>query len=170
MSKNIDRAAEMNRLIVEQGHATRSIAAGWEPTDEEQAVIRERGARLVELVELLGAHLNAPGMGHDPITAEHYVNERIAAWLRMNPLGLTNQHLVEKVEPTRNLPSGADNTCGVSIQIGEGDRAFYYAVMHSDLMVTTGRVTFQVPEDVAEHFRQQGRRKAQREMQHALGL
>lgn len=161
-----DRAAEFNRLIVEQGHVTRSMKYGWEPDDEQKAVIDARAIRLLELAELL------PGVSKD-VEAGHYVNERIASWLRANPLALTNHRLIELVrETTKTLNESVGNTCGVSVQIGEGDQAYHYAVMADDLVAVRsgGRVIFRVPESVAEHFRQQGYRKRSREIASALGF
>lgn len=167
-----ERAAEMNTLIVEQGHATRSVKYGWKPTPEEQAVINARAERLVELVELLDAHVAAPGypLG-EQVTPERYVNDRIAAWMRANPLALTNHRMLERLEEnTRTGNLDASNTCGVTVQIGEDSAAYHYAVMADDFVALRGggRVLFRVPESVAEHFRQQGRRALQSELRALL--
>ena len=150
-----DFAAEFNHLLVTQATATRSMHHGWKPTESEQTEINDRATRLLELAQLLGQ--DNPGA---------YVNERIAAWVRANPEALTNQRLVEKVRETeKTMNEQVGNVCGVSVQIGEGDRAYHYAVMVDDLAAVRGggRVIFRVPESVAEHFRQQGRRALQRE-------
>lgn len=161
-----DRAVEFNRLLVEQGHATRSMKYGWQPDDTERQAIDARATRLLELAELL------PGTpkGRDPGA---YVNERIASWLRANPLALTNHRLVERVRETEKaINSAVGNTCGVSVQIGEGDSAYHYSVMADDLVAVRagGRVVVRVPESVAEHFRQQGRRELQSEMRALLNV
>jgi hypothetical protein len=43
------RAEEMNRLIVKQGQATRSMKYGWVPDEETKARIEKDATRLVEL-------------------------------------------------------------------------------------------------------------------------
>lgn len=165
--KSKDRAEELNRLIVQQGHVVRSMQyADWKPNDDEQAEINARAARMIELIELLGAHVNAPGYGGEVIRPERYINDRIAAWLKMNPLMLSqrrNKRLVED-EAAGNL----DN--GVAVQIGETDKGYHYMLQATDCSVVGGILRFFVPESVAEHFRQQGRRQLQRSLQRELGL
>lgn len=155
MPKSADRAAEFNRLLVIQGNVTRSMKYGWRPDDEEREEIQQRAARLIELAELIG-HEEAP---------EEYVNERIAAWMRANPLTLTNNHLAEVAEKSRH--SGNPDTGitkPVHIQIGEpGKGGYFYGLLADDLRDEPNRILLAVPESVAEHFRQQGRRQIQRE-------
>lgn len=157
------RTEEFNRLLVQQATVTQSMK--YDPSvgkGKDWPVIQQRAARLVELAELMGYA--------DP---EAYVNERIAAWLRMNPLALTNQMLLERVqETTKTYNPDTGNVCGVTVQIGEGDHAYGYAVMADDLAAVRGggRVIFRVPESVAEFFRQQGRRQLKREFAKLMEL
>lgn len=156
MSKPADRAAEYQRLVVEQGHVTRSMQfSEWKPTEEEQQVIARRAARLIELAELLGYE--------EP---ERQVNESIAAWCRMNPLALSKRRVLRLIEEAGNVDGQ------VSIQIGDiGHKTkggYFYQVLASDASLRNGVLHFTVPESVAEHFRQQGRREIQSEMRALL--
>jgi hypothetical protein len=147
------RAEEMNRLIVKQGQATRSMKYGWVPDEETKARIEKDATRLVELAELLS-------MGDSDSTPEAYVNDRIAAWVRMNPLPLSmervrsllTEHLLYSLEGDDFAWSGARVE-------GEGDNE-----------VVRGDMVLRVPDSVAEHFRQQGRRALQREHAALMGV
>lgn len=154
-----DRAAEFNRLLVEQATVTRSMKYGWKPDEEQRAAIDARATRLLELAQLIHADAE-PG---------RYVNDRIAAWLRMNPLPLEPAVIVDAVEHY------ADGTCpleGVRVQIGPVDGGYGYRAMRDDFQLSftggVGVAVVNVPDSVAEHFRQQGRRALQSEMRALL--
>ena len=186
------RAEEFNRLLVEQGLATRSTKYGIEFTDEQRAVVEARGVRLLELAELMepkgwvdGAYVvREPGA---------YVNERIAAWLKANPLALSMQRVLDLITP----PALYSLSGGVNVIIGKlGDGGYIYRVMADDFgwsgariegtcshdlrhedndadcshQVVFGDMVLRVPDSVAEHFRQAGRRQVQREVADVLAL
>jgi hypothetical protein len=188
-----DRAAEFNRLLVEQGHVTRSMKYGWEPDDDDRKAIDARSIRLLELCEMLGAHVNAPGYGGEAITPGRYVNDRIASWLRANPLPLSMERVRSLLteHPLYALEGG------VAVTIGElGSGGYQYRVMADDFAwsgarvegecshspahetndadcehrVVRGDMVLRVPDSVAEHFRQQGRRAIQREFASLMAL
>lgn len=168
VSDRADRAAEFNRLLVTQGHATRSMKYGHKPGEEELREIVARTARLVELAELLG--YEGP---------EAYVNERLAAWLKMNPLPLAMEHLQAIFEEPLY---STDN--GIYVQIGElAKNGYQYRVMRDDFAwtgareepaedgtVVRGEMVLRIPDSVAEIFRQQGRRQLQREFASMMAL
>lgn len=157
-SKSADRAAEMNRLLVEQGHVTRSMkyTASWTPTEDEQEVIRARAARLIELAEMLGQ-----------AEPEAYVNERLAAWLKMNPLSLGKRRVKAIIDDPAS--GNIDNT--VVIQVGDPTNGgYHYSCLADDVSNHGGLLRFTVPDSVAEYFRQQGRRQLQRSIRGELGL
>jgi hypothetical protein len=154
-----DFAAEFNRLLVTQGHVTRSMHHGWKPSDEQQAEINDRATRLLELAQLLGQ--DNPGK---------FVNDRIAAWMKMNPEALTSEQVRDLIESFRQPNADTGVTTGVFIQIGDpGNGGYHYRVMRDDLTYN-GQVVFQVPDSVAEHFRQQGRRALQAELRACLNV
>lgn len=160
--KSKDRAEELNRLVVEQGIVTRNWKYGA-PVNEERERIDARAARMIELVELLEAHVNAPGYEGEEITPERYVNDRIAAWMRANPLPLAQDRLINM------LDDSGDN--GVYVRIGEDDKRYEYRFMADDCTVSgMGQLVLKVPESVAEYFRQQGRRQLQRSIRNDLGI
>lgn len=149
-----DRAAEFNRLLVEQGFVTRSMKYGWQPDDAERETIDARATRLLELAELM------PGITVEPGT---YVNDRLAAWLRMNPLALTNQILAEKLT--------TEGVHTISVQVGDPrDRGYRYALVVDDVEQQYGGTVLRVPDSVAEYFRQQGRRALQSELRDCLNV
>jgi hypothetical protein len=158
------RAEEFNRLLIEQGFATRSMKTGWRPDEEQRGVLDTRAARLIELAELMGPRI--ADAQHQPFSAEAYVNERIAAWLRANPLGLTNRQLAERL--------ASDESQGlVSVYIGMGverKNGYAYTLLYDDLRQQNGLWQLHVPDSVAEFFRQQGRRQVQREIADVLAL
>lgn len=148
-----DRAAEFNRLVVEQAIVARN-AKHKIPQTEDAARIDARATRLLELAELINP-TTEPG---------RYVNDRIAAWLRMNPLPLTVGALAAAAEAAT-----ADQ--GVYVTIGElGNYGYQYRVMRNDLTTDGRPCTIQVPDSVAEHFRQQGRRALQSELRGLLNV
>jgi hypothetical protein len=170
MATTQQRHAEFNRLLVEQATVTRdmkydsSLGKGkdWGP-------IQERAARLVELAELL--RFTEP---------EKYVNERIAAWIRMNPLPLSMERIraILTEHPLYSLAGG------VAVSIGDLKAGGYqYRVMADDFAWSGARVigtgdneqvmgdmVLRIPDSVAEHFRQQGYRKRSREIANTLGF
>ncbi len=153
----IARAEEFNRLLPMQGTATRSMRYGWRPTDEQRAAIDERAARLNELAELICPHI---GEANPP----EYVNKRIASWMKANPLTLTTKFVADIIEQVGVNAS-------VTVQIGEPGKGGYFYQCHADDLITqNGQVRLSVPESVAEHFRQQGRRQIQRELADLLAL
>lgn len=161
MIKQQERSEEYTRLIVEHGNITRNLQfTGWKPTDEEREIINIRYKRLVELAEMLGYDKPADA-----------VNEQLVKWLKMNPLALTKRRVKQLIEGS---PSNVDGQ--VSIQIGDlgygsgRPGGYYYQVLASDCEITTGVLRFTVPESVAEHFRQQGRREIQSEMRNILNV
>lgn len=156
MPVSAERAAEFNRLLVEQGTATRSMKYGWKPTDEEKAEIDARAVRLIELAELAGITAGQ--------TPERYVNERLASWLTMNPLVLEIARVKRIIENYEGQDVPLEE---VRVQIGDVDKGYAYRVMADDLQLSfqsaKGVIVLKVPDSVAEHFRQQGRRSLQRE-------
>lgn len=146
-----DRAAEFNRLVVEQGIVTRN-AKHKIPQNEDKARIDARATRLLELAELI-APTTEPG---------RFVNDRIASWMRANPLPLTMEMLAT---------AAAEATAGQHVYISIGDLSlggYRYPVMRDDLR--DGSTDIEVPDSVAEHFRQQGRRALQSELRALLNV
>ncbi len=154
-SKDAQRAEEFNRLLVTQANVTRNMKYGFRPDSDEKATIEARGVRLNELAELLpGAKANAE---HAPFEPGAYVNERIASWLKANPLLLSTRMVDDLIEGVG--PNGT-----VTVVIGDGAKGGYWYTCHADdLESANGQIRLNVPEGVAEHFRQQGRRQIQRE-------
>jgi hypothetical protein len=173
-NKSKERAEELNQLIVMQGIMVRTMkyaALGEQGFMEPEAETEARARRLIELVEMLGAHVNAPGYEGEEITPERYVNDRIAAWMRMNPLPLSHTHLTTGIENMREEHPEVSSNANVYVVIGEGEKRYEYRVMVDDFEINhVQQVKLQVPEGVAEHFRQQGRRQLQRALQRELGL
>lgn len=156
MIKQQERAEEYHRLIVEQGNVVRSIQfSEWKPNDVEQKKIDARAKRMIELAEMLGYE--------EP---EREINDRIASWLRANPLALGKRRVKRLIED----PALGNLDNGVSIQIGslESKQGYYYQVLAADCVIRQGSLHFSVPESVAEYFRQQGRREIQSEMRSLL--
>jgi hypothetical protein len=153
--KTKNRAEEFNWLIVAQGHVTRSMQFGdYRPTDVEQREIHERATRMIELAEMLGFK-----------DAEREVNDRIASWLRANPLALGKRRVKRIIED----PASGDLDNGVTIQIGDAAAGgYFYQVLAADCANRNGILHFTVPDSIAEHFRQQGRREVQAEMRAVL--
>lgn len=155
-----DRAVEFNELLVEQATTARSMKYGWKPDLADQQWIDVRATRLLELAELLPSVTEEPG---------RYVNDRIAAWLRANPLPLDPAHIAESVEHYATTECPLE---GVRVQIGPVDSGYGYRAMRDDFQLSfvggVGVVVIQVPDSVAEHFRQQGRRALQSELRNAL--
>lgn len=157
MAKIKARAEEYEELIVKQGHVVRSMQfSEWKPTDYEQQTIDARAARMIELAEMLGSD-----------AAEREVNDRIAAWLRANPLALGKRRVKRIIED----PASGNLDGTVEIQIGEPTNSgYFYQVLASDCTNRAGSLRFTVPESVAEYFRQQGRRQLQTEMRGLLNV
>lgn len=164
------RAEEFNRLLVEQATVTRDMK--YDPSlgkGKEFVPIQQRAARLVELAELM-----------DMREPEKYVNERIAAWVRMNPLPLSMGR-VRALLTERPLYSSEG---GVAVSIGDlGAGGYQYRVMADDFAWSGARVVgtgdnetvlgdmvLRIPDSVAEHFRQQGYRRRSREIASTLGF
>jgi hypothetical protein len=167
------RAEEMNRLIVKQGQATRSMKYGWVPDEETKARIEKDATRLDELAELLS-------MGDSDSTPEAYVNDRIAAWVRMNPLPLSmervrsllTEHLLYSLEGGVLVSIGDLKASGYQYRVMADDFAWSGARVEGegDNEVVRGDMVLRVPDSVAEHFRQQGRRALQREHAALMGV
>ncbi len=162
MSKDAQRAEEFNRLLVTQASVTRSMKYGFRPDPDEKATIEARGVRLNELAELLpGAKANAE---HAPFEPGAYVNERIASWLTANPLTLSTRMVGDLIEGVG--PNGT-----VTVVIGDSTKGgYWYACLADNLEEVNGQIQLKVPDSVAEHFRQQGRRQIQREFADLMGL
>lgn len=181
-----DRAVELNRLIADQGRAAQRMQYGWKPTDEEQAELNRKAERMHELAELLDA---AKLYGDIPIGK--YLNDRVATWLKSNPLPLSMQRVLDLINP----PASYSLEGGVSVVIGEtGDGGYMYRCMADDFawsgarlegqcahepthdrndaachhQVVRGDMVLRVPDSVAEYFRQQGRRALQSELRSLL--
>ncbi len=182
-----DRAAELNRLIVEQATAAQRMSYGWQPTDSEQQALNRSAVRMHELVELLDIHAS------EPDNPGKYLNDRIAAWLKANPLPLSMQRVLDLINP----PASYSLEGGVSVIVGDLQLGGYmYRVMADDFawsgarlegqcthdpahdrsdaachhQVVRGDMVLRVPDSVAEYFRQQGRRALQSEMRGLLNV
>ena len=156
------QAAEYNQLIVEQGFVTRSMQYGArigrpvEMTDEQEETIRARAVRMVELATIAGYY-------DDP---EAEVNRRIASWLQHNKLALTTQGVTSLIESKQQPDTGV--LSGVVVSVGDiRNGGYYYTVMADDLS-WPHQLEIELPEGVAEHFRQQGRRALQSELRGLL--
>lgn len=192
-----ERAQEMNHLLVQQATLTRAMKHGYVLSPDENAANLSRAERLGELVELLGAHKYEmmPGGGvHSPGS---YINERIRQWLNANPLPLSMGRVLDIITPPAlyTLEGGVSVVVG-DLQKG----GYMYRVMEDDFawsgarvegvcshqpphapakdggdaecddQVVRGDMVLRVPEGVAEHFRQQGRRQLQREFASMMAL
>jgi hypothetical protein len=173
-TKNMERAEELNQLIVMQGIIVRTMkyaALGEQGFLEPDSDTEARARRMIELVEMLEAHVNAPGYGGEKITPERYVNDRIAHWVERNPLPLTHTHLTTGIANMVEENPEVSTNANVYVVIGEGEKRYEYRVMVDDFKINAAhQVQLQVPESVAEFFRQQGRRQTQRALQRELGL
>ncbi|HMM95343.1 hypothetical protein [Phycicoccus sp.] len=166
MAATAKRGEEFNRLLAEQGFVTRSMKYGYRPDDEAKAAIDARAARLVELAELFG-----PAILGD-LTPERYVNDRIATWVTANPLALTTQRVQELIEGPPRPPHVSASVRTVRAKIGTpGSGGYLYQFTADDVAITDGGAfELVIPDSVAEHFRQQGRREIQRQFADLLAL
>lgn len=164
MAVTAKRGEEFNRLLSEQGFVTRSMKYGYRPDDEARKTIEDRAARLVELAELFG-----PAMLGD-LTPEQYVNDRIATWVTANPLALTTQRVQELIEGPPRPPHVSASVRTVRAKIGTPGKGGYLYQFAADDITVDSALELAIPDAVAEHFRQQGRREIQRQFADLLAL
>jgi hypothetical protein len=158
------QSAEYNELIVQQGNLARSmkyaatIGKPLDLTDEQEEAQRGRAVRLVELATIAGYY-------DDP---EAEVNRRIAAWMQYNQLSLTTQGVAQLIESKQRPDCGIHS--GVVVSIGDVRSGGYYYTVMADDLTWPHQLEIKIPESVAEHFRQQGRRALQSEMRGLLNV
>lgn len=147
---------EFHTLIAAQGQLERLRRQGLrgfeKPEDE-----APRLERLDELSALLSGpdHLSSP----DPKLWS--VQTHLDRWLDRNPLSLTSDVLVGRLRKVQSPTS-------VTVLIGGTTNGYRYPAKARDLEYVGGFLQLAIPESVAEHFRQQGRRQLQSELRDLL--
>ena len=157
------RITEYHDLIGRIAVIERNIRlSGYKPPADVAAEHKARLVRAGELAELINADQSA----------DYDVSGHVERWIEAHPLAMTGAGMMRVIETAVTHPGGIPgNGVTVAVQIGDPTKGGRYYPLHAGMFVyVNGTLRLNLPDAVAEEFRQAGRRALQREVASLLAV